>query len=425
MADLKKTGISRRSVLKGSAAVAGVAAGTSLGGFPTVWSQDIKDIEVSMIGTAVTISSTYEAMAEEALGFQFNMSAVDLNTIGQRAITQPRSADLFEPDLEQFPQIFPTGNMQAIDVTKLEHFDQLLGIYKKSGTIHADAWYGDGMNPSRYCWTSAIDGRDFVEPESSQWMTIVPGTFNADTLGAQPEKIGRPIESWAEFVNPEFNGRTALQNFPGIGIMDIAMALQANGEIEYGDKGNMTVDEINYTFDRLIQLKKDGHFRAFWSTFNDSVNLMTSGEVVLQSMWSPAVAAVRARGVPCIYLDLKEGYRAWALGAIDPAPRGGQEARRPLRLLQLVPLGPGRRLLLQAGLLHVHARELTRLHGALGVGLLVRGQARRGRGQGPLRQRHGAARPRPRRRLVRQPHGPGRRVELDHGREHPRRETLE
>ena len=318
MADLKKTGISRRSVLKGSAAVAGVAAGASIGGFPTVWSQDIKDIEISMIGTAVTISSTYESMAEEALGFQFNMSAVDLNTIGQRAITQPRSADLFEPDLEQFPQIFPTGNMQAIDITKLEHFDQLLGIYKKSGTIHADAWYGDGMNPSRYCWTSAIDGRDFVEPESSQWMTIVPGTFNADTLGAQPEKIGRPIETWAEFVNPEFNGRTALQNFPGIGIMDIAMALQANGEIEYGDKGNMTVDEINYTFDRLIQLKKDGHFRAFWSTFNDSVNLMTSGEVVLQSMWSPAVAAVRARGVPCIYLDLKEGYRAWALGAMIP-----------------------------------------------------------------------------------------------------------
>ncbi len=257
MADLKKTGISRRSVLKGSAAVAGVAAGASIGGFPTVWSQDIQDIEINMIGTAVTISSAYEAMAEEALGFQFNMSAVDLNTIGQRAITQPRSADLFEPDLEQFPQIFPSGNMQAIDVTRLEHFDQLLGIFKKSGKIHADAWYGDGMNPSRYCWTSAIEGRDFVEPESSQWMTIVPGTFNADTLGAQPEKIGRPIETWAEFVNPEFSGRTALQNFPGIGIMDIAMALEANGELEYSDKGNMTVDEINYTFDRLIQLKKE------------------------------------------------------------------------------------------------------------------------------------------------------------------------
>ncbi len=36
---------------------------------------------------------------------------------------------------------------------------------------------------------------------------------------------------------------------------------------------------------------------------------MASGEVVIQSMWSPAVAAVRSKGVPCIYQPLKEGYR--------------------------------------------------------------------------------------------------------------------
>ncbi len=318
MVDLRETRISRRTVLKGAVAAAGATVGAGVGGFPTIWAQDIKDIEIRMVGTAVTISNAYEDMCEEALGFSFNMTAVDLSTIAQRAMTQPRSADLFEPDLEQWPQVFPFGTMQAIDTTKLEHFDSLLGIYKASGKIGPDAWYGQGMNPSLYCWTSDIESTDFVAPESSQWMTIVPGTFNADTLGAQPEKIGRPIETWAEFLNPEFNGKTALQNFPGIGIMDMAMALEANGEITYSDKGNMTVEEINYTFDRLIQLKKDGHFRAFWSTFNESVNLMTSGEVVLQSMWSPAVAAVRARGVPCVYLDLKEGYRAWALGSMIP-----------------------------------------------------------------------------------------------------------
>ena len=30
----------------------------------------------------------------------------------------------------------------------------------------------------------------------------------------------------------------------------------------------------------LIELKKAGHFRAFWTTFDQSVNLMASGEVV-------------------------------------------------------------------------------------------------------------------------------------------------
>src|SRR3546814_9002883 len=54
--------------------------------------------------------------------------------------------------------------------------------------------------------------------------------------------------------------------------------------------------------------------RAFWKTFDESVNLMASGEVVIQSMWSPAVTAVRAKGIPCVYQPLKEGYRAWGGG---------------------------------------------------------------------------------------------------------------
>ncbi len=42
-------------------------------------------------------------------------------------------------------------------------------------------------------------------------------------------------------------------------------------------------------------MKKAGHFRALWNTFDESVNLMASGEVVIQSMWSTAVTAVRTQ----------------------------------------------------------------------------------------------------------------------------------
>jgi putative spermidine/putrescine transport system substrate-binding protein len=43
-----------------------------------------------------------------------------------------------------------------------------------------------------------------------------------------------------------------------------------------------------------MPIKKAGHFRAFWENFGQSVNLMVNGEVVLESMWSPAVAAIQA-----------------------------------------------------------------------------------------------------------------------------------
>jgi putative spermidine/putrescine transport system substrate-binding protein len=75
----------------------------------------------------------------------------------------------------------------------------------------------------------------------------------------------------------------------------------------------------------LIEAKKQGQFRALWSDFNESVNLMASGEVVIQSMWSPAITAVRTQGIPCIYQPLKEGYRAWAVGfALSAATKGYQ-----------------------------------------------------------------------------------------------------
>jgi putative spermidine/putrescine transport system substrate-binding protein len=76
----------------------------------------------------------------------------------------------------------------------------------------------------------------------------------------------------------------------------------------------------------LTEAKKSGQFRAFWKDFNESVNLMASGEVVIQSMWSPAVTAVKSKGIPCVYQPLKEGYRAWAAGFGLPKTVSGKTA---------------------------------------------------------------------------------------------------
>src|SRR5207342_3877761 len=145
-------------------------------------------------------------------------------------------------------------------------------------------------------------------------------------LGIRPDLVGRKIDSWKDILDPKFKGKTSILNIPSIGIMDAAMICEAAGIVKYGDKGNMTKAEIDTTIDFLIKTKKDGQFRAFWKTFDESVNLMTSGEVVIQSMWSPAVAAVRSKGIPCKYQPLKEGYRAWAAGFGLPRTIAGKKA---------------------------------------------------------------------------------------------------
>ena len=318
-----KSGLSRRAVLKGTAAAAGLVAGSSIGGFPTIWAQD--DITVRTVGMSVSNMPQLEDMANEALPFKVVQTAAQIPDIIGRGLNQPKSADLFEPPFMTMKVMWPSGNFQAWDTTKLPEWDQVVDLYKGSGKIWPDAWYGDGQNPSSVGYTSGPDSKDFVKPGSTKWITNHPVLHNADTLGIRPDVIGRPIDSWKELINPEFSGRAGLVAFPQIGLMDAAMAFQANGEIEYADKGNMTREEIDFSIDRLIQLKNDGHWRSLWSTFNDSVQLMVSGEVVIQSMWSPAVTAVREQGVSCIYQDLKEGYRSWSLGHCLPKHLEGKK----------------------------------------------------------------------------------------------------
>src|SRR3990167_6759307 len=164
------------------------------------------------------------------------------------------------------------------------------------------------------------------------------------------------------------------------------------------------------TIKTLIEAKKQGQFRALWKDFNESVNLMASGEVVIQSMWSPAVTAVRTKGIACNFQPLKEGYRAWAAGHAE-----WPQARRSLRVHQLVPRRLGRRLPEPPGLLQRRARHRQVQDGSLRVGLLDGRQARLAGHQEPQRRRAGQGRPGARRRQLRSAHGRHRVLERGDG----------
>jgi putative spermidine/putrescine transport system substrate-binding protein len=74
------------------------------------------------------------------------------------------------------------------------------------------------------------------------------------------------------------------------------------------------LEEIDGLIKVLLELKRKKQFRAFWSTFDESVNLMASGEVVIESMWSPAVAHLQSQGHPTRYAAPPEGFRGWSGG---------------------------------------------------------------------------------------------------------------
>jgi len=322
MSDVNETtspeasGLPRRSMLKGTAAI--LAAGV----FPAIHAQE--KIVLRYLGTAVNQDKAIADKFKADTGIEIQYVAVTTDDVTKRAVTAPNSFDLIDTEYFSLKKIVPTGNLLGIDTKRIKNADKITSLFTK-GEVAGKKVGDQGTAPKKVMYLEKPDAKTFSKTPT-QFMTLIPTVYNADTLGIRPDLIKRPIDSWKELLNPEFKGKAAILNIPSIGIMDAAMVVEAMGIYKYPDKGNMTKKEIDLTIKTLIEAKKAGQFRALWKDFNESVNLMASGEVVIQSMWSPAVTAVRTKGIACTFQPLKEGYRAWAAGFGVPKSVTGKKA---------------------------------------------------------------------------------------------------
>jgi putative spermidine/putrescine transport system substrate-binding protein len=306
-----RTKIDRRRVVKSIVASAGVATGVAtFGKGATVWAQTIKDITLVHVGGSYSAIIDIAKKASEDLGFRVDMQSADHSTLLNRLVSQPTTIDI--ADIEYYLHYHLVGRniIQPIEVKKYKWWDKTVPIFTRGEYPDGRKVSPQGTMPFKVQYLESRSAKSFAK-QPTDLLAGIPTVYNADTLGIRPDIIGRSIENWKELLNPEFKSKTAIINVPSIGVMDAAMAIESRGDLKYGDKGNMTKNEIDRTIDILVAAKRSGQFRAFWTTFDESVNLMASGEVVLQSMWSPAVTEVRSRGIPCYYVPLKEGYRGW------------------------------------------------------------------------------------------------------------------
>lgn len=309
---------SRRTILKGAAAAAGAAAGSgALGGFPTIWAQEIKDIELRHVGVSYSVVKAIGDQASKDLGFKVTMQNLDTTAAINRFVTQPDTVDIADVEGWQAKLATKRGVLQGIERNRIEQFDNILPIFTK-GEIAGTQISREGISPYQAMYIEEPMATDLHEGVTD-WMTFLPQVYNADSIGYRPDLIGHEVTEWKELIDPKYKGKAAILDVPAIGIMDAALCFESAGLISYGNKGNMTREEIDKTIDKLIELKRDGHFRATWTTFDQSVQLMAAGEVTIQSMWSPAVAAVRVKDIPCVYAPVnkkngKEGYRGWCNG---------------------------------------------------------------------------------------------------------------
>ena len=85
-----KRGLSRRALLKAGGALLGSAAGAgAVTGFPTIWAQEIKDIELRHVGVSYSVVKAIGDQASKDLGFKVTMQNLDTSAAINRFITQP------------------------------------------------------------------------------------------------------------------------------------------------------------------------------------------------------------------------------------------------------------------------------------------------------------------------------------------------
>ncbi|MEQ8515147.1 MAG: signal peptide prediction, partial [Chromatocurvus sp.] len=279
--------------------------------FPAIISARDAPPLVRVIGTHVTLQEPIRLRAEKDLGIRLEFTPGGSAQVLLKASTRPQDFELYEQWSNSIRVLWQSRAIKAIDVRRIRYWDELNPL-SKTGRLSPQDRIGAGDAPHRILY---VQPNGSLHETPSEAVSYLPYVHNADSIGYNPEQVAEGVpyeeESWGWLLASKYAGRVAIVNAPGIGIFDLALAAQAQGLMEFADIGDMSREEINTLFGHMLRYKKSGHFRGFWNSVPQSAELMLSGDVVIQSMFSPGVSMVRSGGMPCLYAAPKEGYRGW------------------------------------------------------------------------------------------------------------------
>ena len=325
-----EAGVTRREALRrGAGAVGALAGAGALGGAaPAFASATAKasasaPVTLRVLGIGVDQNPVLQAQVLKDLNIKLVYTITDTPTTTQKSITQPQNFDVAHLYVHQVPQILPAGVMQPLDTSRIPLWKGVAPVLttgKLTPSAACTTGQGDAAyrmlplkkgNPTQLTGGSSPFQAALAETvHPSKLITGMPGVFNVDSIGYNKKFIPH-VTSWASLFDKAYKGRVALINDPQIGPIDAALAAEASGKLKFVNKGNMTPGEIDNLTKLLIDMKKTGFFRAFWSTFTESVDFMATGEVIIESMWSPAQTILLESGKSVGFAAPKEGFRGW------------------------------------------------------------------------------------------------------------------
>src|ERR1700677_2652420 len=208
-------GLSRRALLKAGGALLGGAAGAgAITGFPTIWAQEIKDIELRHVGVSYSVVKAIGDQASKDLGFKVTMQNLDTSAAINRFITQPNTVDIADLEGWQAKLAAKRGVIQGIEAKKIKEFDNFLPIFTK-GELDGHKIPRQGISPYEALYIEKPDSTE-LHDGVTEWLTNVPQVYNADSIGYRPDLVGHKVTEWKDLIDPKFKGKAAILDVPAI-----------------------------------------------------------------------------------------------------------------------------------------------------------------------------------------------------------------
>ena len=264
-----------------------------------------------LAGAAVEWTDANIALAKKEMPFPVEVTVLGMDEAISKIVSSPKEFDIFNADIHLLDLEWPQGLYQPIEVKRLVEWDKMNLWTRESRPSFIQDVPAPGDAPVTKIYVQP-DGS--LGPKVADKVSCLPGAHSFDTFAYNRDVIDKePHEtSWADLLDPKYSGKVAWLSVAGIGMTDFQIALEAADVVDLKTAGNLSKEEIDLVLDYIIELKKKGHFRALWATFMQSVNLITSGEVVIESAWNPAIAHARALGHHYVWPGVpKEGARGW------------------------------------------------------------------------------------------------------------------
>ncbi|HLZ77133.1 ABC transporter substrate-binding protein [Phenylobacterium sp.] len=233
-------------------------------------------------------SNWARAQREANVRIQFTDNGNDLGPVLAKMVsgTAARTFDLGGVQGGAEPEMYRAGAIVPWDLSKIPQWD---GIWD---------------------WVKSVP---YLKVNGAQ--IGIPVVVNADSIIYRKSVTG-VVDSYAAVFDPKFRGRASMEDSWMNSVIFTAIFMKENnleGLSRIRDPGDLEADELQAVMEFLKRKKRAGQFYKFWSGWEEGVDLITSGKVVVMTGWEPIVYAARNRGAADVtYAQPREGYEGWS-----------------------------------------------------------------------------------------------------------------